>query len=464
MKTSSNNRSVEFFKAWLESQKEEICNRFFEFLKIPSISTDPSYRLDIYRAHDFLKAELLARGFDVKSIKTPRYPVLLAKLPFKANLPTVVIYNHYDVQPVDPLEKWSSPPFEPTLSQEGEVFARGAQDNKGQLWATLAGLDALAAYGDIPCNITWCIEGEEESGSIGLNAVLKQIAPEIKADALFVIDLTVPSLEKPALVLGCRGNITLTLELKGSKNDLHSGLHGGIAYNPLHGLVEMLSALRDRESGKILIEGFYDDVVMPEEEERELLNLEFDAQKYEMENEASACGGEKEFSPLESAWLRPTLEINGLCGGYAGDGFKTVIPSMATAKISCRLVSKQEPQKIRQLLEKRLRELTPKGLELTLKWHGSGGSCKSNPKSKAFLSVKQAYEEVLEKPCHAIMSGGSIPVIAAMSEKMGSDVVFFGLGLDSDNIHAPNEHYGLERLLKLAAIIARSLEVLAGRI
>jgi acetylornithine deacetylase/succinyl-diaminopimelate desuccinylase-like protein len=311
--------------------------------------------------------------------------------------------------------------------------------------------------GPLPCSVTLCIEGEEESGSVGLFHILDSLKDKIQADALLVVDVDIPQKDTPAVTLGCRGNVTMTIELTGSHSDLHSGMHGGIVFNPLNALVQMLGKMRDDE-GLVLIDGFYDDVHVYSEEEKKEFLLDFDPAAYEKTFGAKPSGGEKAFSPIESCWMRPTLEINGLSGGYAGEGFKTVIPAKATAKISCRLVPKQNPQKILASLQKRVQELLPEGMKVKMTLHGQSSWAQADPGSLIVKAARAAYSEAFGKPCACILSGGSIPITARLSEVSGADILFVGYGLSDDNIHAPNEHYGSDRLIKLAAIIGATLE------
>lgn len=458
MATASNLQQT---RSYLLSHKQSLVEGLKELLAIPSISTDPQYKEAIYKAHDWIFKTLKQMGFTTQSIPTCRYPVILAKMHVSEHLPTVLIYNHYDVQPVDPIELWDHPPFEPYIDENDEIYARGAQDNKGQFWAVICALKALLAHDKrLPCNVILCVEGEEESGSTGLNSVLDQIKDQIQAQTLLIVDVDVPSVDKPAVTLGARGNVSMTLELRGSKSDLHSGLHGGIVYNPNHALVELLSKLRAAD-GTILIDGFYDDVLRPSKDERELIDFSFDSSAYEQKFKAKPCGGEKRFLPLESCWLRPTLEINGLSGGYSGEGFKTVIPAKAIAKISCRLVANQDPVKILKAVKDKILSLVPDGIEATLQVHGSLGWARSNLNSSSVAAVRQAYEEVFGVACKSVFSGGSIPITASLAKACQADVIFMGYGLSDDNIHAPNEHYGIQRLTTLACVIARSLELIA---
>jgi acetylornithine deacetylase/succinyl-diaminopimelate desuccinylase-like protein len=401
-------------------------------------------------------------GLKVEKWPTKGHPVIFASSqPILPDQPTLLIYNHYDVQPVDPLNEWDSPPFEPTVRQ-GEVYARGAEDNKGQCFYVLQALKALLhKHGSFPINIKLCIEGEEECGSEGLADILqdKKRQAQLKADYLVIVDMGLRDKNTPAVTLGVRGIVTMGLHLKGSHIDLHSGSHGGIAYNPLHALVEMLSKLRD-SNGKITIPGFYDDVVEIDEKNRSLIALDFDTKEYETMFGALPEGGEKKYTPWERAWNRPTLEINGISGGYSGQGFKTVIPAKASAKISCRLVPNQDPKKIGKLVAEYLKKLAPKGMEVEVEVYGGGKAIRANPTSKVVVAFAKAYEELFKKPCEYIYSGGSIPIVTNLAEASQSEVILMGFGLPDDQIHAPNEHFGVDRLEKGCEVIFRAIELL----
>lgn len=457
MKNSTPLSTIDFIKTELEKETPLWRARLVEFLRIPSISTSAQYKDDVLKAYHWLAQELEGIGFSIEHVQTPKYPVILARMKGPENSPHVMIYGHYDVQPADPESLWHHPPFEPFIDASGEIFARGAQDNKGQLWAVIQSIRVLKENGKLPCHVTLCIEGEEESGSAGLFQIADSIKDKLAADALLVVDVDVPAKDTPAVTLGCRGNITMTIELEGSSGDLHSGMHGGIVFNPLHALVQMLGKMR-ADDGSILIDGFYDDVIRYSEEEKKEFLLNFDAAAYEKTFGAKPCGGEKAFSPIESCWMRPTLEINGIQGGYTGDGFKTVIPAKAIAKVSCRLVPNQNPQKIAQMLQKKLRELAPEGMKLNMTLHGESAWARANPKSSIVKAAREAYSTAFGKNCACTLSGGSIPITAKLGQLAEAEILFMGYGLSDDNIHAPNEHYGTDRLITLAAIVAATLE------
>lgn len=442
-----------------QKNKEKSFNEFFEFLSIPSVSSEPEFKNEIIKGANWVKAYLEKLGFDTELWETSVHPVVFGSwMKAGPDQPTLLIYNHYDVQPVDPLELWETPPFEPTV-RNGEVYARGAQDNKGQCFYVLQALKTLLeATGKLPINVKVIIEGEEECGSVGLESLLIKKQKELKADYLAIVDLGIPSVTEPTLTLGIRGIMTFDVTATGSNTDMHSGFHGGIAFNPIHGLIELLGKLRDK-NGKITIPHYYDDVQELSKEDRKDLALEFDEDKYFKEFGAKANGGERNLSPTERAWIRPTIEVNGIWGGYTGQGFKTVIPAKAHAKVSCRLVPDQDPQKVKKMFIDFLTSNAPEGIKIDVFTHKGGGpAVKIKPSSKLVQAFAKAYTDVFGKPCRYIYGGGSIPIVEALSKASGAEVVMLGLGLASDKIHAPNEHFGLKRIEMGVPIIACALQ------
>lgn len=434
---------------------------FLKFLSIPGVSAEERYKDEVKRCADWLNAYIQEIGLRSEIWETNRHPVIFAEWDKAGpDKPTLLIYNHYDVQPPEPLEEWISPPFEPTI-REGNVYARGAQDNKGQCFYVLEALKLLLEkHGSLPINVKLCIEGEEECGSKSLSEILDARKHQLEADYLAIVDLNIKSPSEPSLTLGIRGIMTMDVEVVGSDIDLHSGQHGGIAYNPIHALVEILAKLRDRE-GKITVPGFYDEVVELSPEERSKLSLNFDENEYKRHYGAIPAGGERKFSPLERNWLRPTIEINGIYGGYSGPGFKTVLPAKAGAKVSCRLVSNQDPETIAESVSKFIEGNAPEGVKVKVNVHPGGGKAvnaeASSIVAKAFA---KAFEQIFGKPCEFVYTGGSIPVVTELALTSGSQTVLVGLGLDTDRIHAPNEHFGLDRLEKGALVMARAIEIL----
>lgn len=452
-------------KEWIETNQSRWMEDFYTFLRFPSISSEAEFKSSIHDCINWLESYLKELDFTTEIWPTEGHPILFASnLEAGPDQPTLLIYHHYDVQPADPLEEWKSSPFEPE-KRGGEVYARGAQDNKGQCFYTLQALKLLMKErGKLPINIKLCIEGEEEIGSPSLTAILDEKSGILKADYLAIVDAGIRTPETPALALGIRGIVTIDVEFKGSETDLHSGSNGGIAHNPLHALVNLLATTRD-STGRITIPGFYRDVKEMLPEEKEAISFHFDDEKFFEQTGVRATGGEAEYSVLERAWTRPTLEFNGLWGGYSGTGFKTVIPARAFAKVSCRLVPDQDPEEIGNLVAKYLEEHAPAGVEVKVKVRpGVGKAIRVSPNARVVQAFSKAFEEAFESPCEFILEGGSIPITAELAAACGGETVLLGLGLPTDQIHAPNEHFGVDRLKKGMLIMARSMELLAADI
>ncbi len=445
-----------------QASSEQMLKDYLTFLRFQSISSEPEFKFQVNDCALWLKQYLEDSRFQVELWEGEGFPVIFAQnMEAGPDKPTVLLYGHYDVQPVDPLELWETPPFDPV--QKGDmVYARGAQDNKGQTMYVIAALRALAAAPEgLPVNVKLCLDGEEECGSSNLKAQLKSRATALKADYLAIVDLGMFDENNPTVSLGVRGMTALTVEVTGSDTDLHSGVHGGIVYNPNHALVEILAGLRDK-SGRVTVPGFYDEVVELSNDIRDRLWSGIDSDTYEQVFGAKATGGEKDYPLIESASTRPTLEINGIGGGYAGDGFKTVIPAKAVAKISCRLVPNQDPDKIRQLLIDTIKELTPDGVTVDFPGIVEGGKpVRANPDSKIVKAVAQAYTEISGVQAGYHLEGGSVPIVADLVEATGAEPVMMGWGLIGDNVHAPNESFSLQRMQKGFITIARMLEIIA---
>ena len=435
---------------------------YYRFLRFQSVSSEPQYKSEVLACAEWAVNYLAAGGFAVESWPTSGYPVIFAEYSGAGpDKPTVLFYGHYDVQPVDPVELWSSPPFEPTV-RDGEVYARGAQDNKGQIFYTMAGLvAALRAHGSLPVNVKLVIEGEEEVGSNGLNEVIVSKAERLAADHVVVVDVGFKDRSSPSVVVGVRGIITFDVEVIGANTDLHSGTHGGIVYNPNRALVEILASLWD-EHGRVQIPGFYDAVVPMTPKEREVLSSDFDANWYRGLFAAEAIGGERDVPPFERAWLRPTVEINGMAGGYHGAGFKTVIPAKAIAKVSCRLVPNQEPDAIGVALEKFLTSKCPTGLQIRVSVGHGGRAIRSRADAPIVDAARAAIAETTGGPCGVALEGGSIPIITELARAAGGEVVLIGYAYPEDNMHAPNEHFGLDRMRMGFVTILRLLENVAA--
>lgn len=457
---SQNN--LETLNKYFDQNKEKITKDYFTFLSFQSISSETSYAAEILKCAEWLVDYLRQMNFETQLWPTGGHPTVFAtNMRAGPDKPTLLIYQHYDVQPVDPLPEWHSPPFEPRI-HEGEVYARGAQDNKGQCFYTIQALKALLhGNSTLPINIKLFIEGEEECGSRGLAQVLSQKRQELKADYLAIVDLGLRDRHTPAVTLGIRGIVTMDLSVQGSQMDLHSGSHGGLVYNPLHALVQILSRLRN-PSGKITIPGFYDDVIPLGEAERSQITLSFDPHAYQETFGTIPSGGEQEMSPLERAWFRPTIEINGISGGYTGSGFKTVIPAKASAKISCRLVPNQDPQRIGALVAQFLEKQAPAGTKVEVSVHAGGGrAVRTKPSSTIVQAFAQAYSDVFQAPCEFIFEGASIPIVTELAEASESEVVLVGMGLPDDQIHSPNEHFGLDRFKQGFLVMSRAIQILS---
>lgn len=449
--------------SYFQENQTELLKDYFTFLSFPSISSEENYKFETRQCAEWVVSFLQSIGMKTTLWETSGHPIIYAEnLSAGPDQPTLLLYNHYDVQPVDPIELWKTPPFSPTQYGD-QVRARGAQDNKGQCFYVLQALKYyFTEEGRLPINIKLVIEGEEECGSEGLIQILSSKKSELQADYVAIVDLGIPDRETPAITLGLRGLITLDVKVSGADSDLHSGSQGGLLYNPIHALVEVLAKLRDA-SGKITIPGFYDSMIPMPEGEKQQLTLDFDEEKYRAQFGTSATGGETAFSPPERNWLRPTLEINGIWGGYNGSGFKTVIPSQAFAKISCRLVPGQDPEKIGGLVAKTIESLAPKGIKIEAAVrHGGGPAVRGGASSKIVQAVAEAYEEAFHKKCQYILEGASIPVVSQLSSVCGGETVLFGLGLPDDHIHAPNEHFGIDRIglgLEIIVNIIRKLQI-----
>lgn len=439
-------------KSWIASQRERIQRDYFTFLKFPTIGVDPKCADAMHACAHWLKAQAESAGLQAELIPTSRFPLLYAEAGQGPH--TLLIYGHYDVQPVDPLEEWISPPFEPTV-REGKVFARGALDDKGQMWYAIEALRMLK--GKLPLRVKLLIEGGEESGSEGLYEALPKISSRIQTDSLLVADFDLLDAQTPAISLGARGLTTMEVTLTGSNTDLHSGMHGGLAYNPNRALAELIATLWDKE-GRVAVPGFYDEV---EEMKAEGLTFRFNEKTYASQFAIEKLGGESKRTLLERNWLRPTLEINGMAGGYAGPGFKTVIPARATAKISCRLVPHQDPDTIGKKVKAYLEKQVPRGIQIEVKLDHGGRPFRGRADSPLARALSDAYHEVMGKPAACILSGGSIPVIADLLRHSGGDVVGMGFGLAEDQIHAPNECFSLDRLEKGIETLARTIQLLA---
>jgi acetylornithine deacetylase/succinyl-diaminopimelate desuccinylase-like protein len=431
---------------WFSTHRQAILADFFRFLEFKSISADSTYQQDILACAKWLGDYLRVMGMKVQLWPTSSgHPVVFAerKSPV-ADAPTLMIYHHYDVQPVDPMDLWKSDPFKPMIKGD-LVYARGAQDNKGQCFYSILALKAFFEMTQqLPLNVKLFIEGEEESGSHGTEEMIDGQKASLKADSLLVIDSDLAGPGIPALTMGVRGILSFEFSCRNASIDLHSGMFGGIVYNPNRALAEAIAAIWDPK-GRVKVPHFYDDVEELSKEHYRLLDLSFSQEEMSKQFGIKAFAPEIGFSPRESSWIRPTVEINGICGGYTGKGFKTVIPAEAFAKISCRLVPHQKPEKIYRQLCQYLEEHLPKGFEAKADLIHGTPAFRSNFDSLIAKTAVKAYEEVMKVPCRYKLSGGSIPIVGKLAEVSGAETVLMGFGLDEDNVHAPNECFGLKR-------------------
>jgi acetylornithine deacetylase/succinyl-diaminopimelate desuccinylase-like protein len=435
-------------------------NELKDLLRIPSISTLPEHKGDCRRAAEVLAAELARIGMEnARLIEAEGHPLVYAEWLHAAGKPTALFYGHYDVQPTDPLDEWLSPPFEPT-ERDGNLYARGAVDDKGQVWAQIKALESLlAATGSLPLNVRVILEGEEEVGGEGVAAFVASKPPELKADFALVSDTELFAPDLPTLCVGLRGMIYTELEVRGAKSDLHSGMYGGAAPNPFMALAQMLTRLKD-EDGHILIPGFYDDIIPPSPEELAAWrSLPFDEEQYRIAEVGSrSLVGEAGYTVLERTWARPTLDVHGIPGGFIGAGAKTVIPAKALAKVSMRLVPGMTPAKSFALYKAYVAKIAPAGVDVEVRLIHSGDPCLVRVDNPYIQAATRALKEVWGKETVFIRSGGSIPIVGDFDRHLGMPSVMMGFGLPDDNIHAPNEKFHLKNFELGIESIVRFLE------
>ncbi|MBT31220.1 MAG: peptidase dimerization domain protein [Thalassobius sp.] len=433
---------------YIESNKERFLSELFDLLRIPSISTDKKYKDDVIKAAEFLKNKLSEAGADNAELcATPGYPIVFAEKIIDEKLPTVLVYGHYDVQPADPLNLWTTPPFEPEI-RNGKIYARGACDDKGQTYMHVKAFETMMKNGALPCNIKFMLEGEEESGSEHLEGFVTENKDKIAADVILISDTGIIANDVPAITVGLRGMSYMEVEVTGPNRDLHSGLYGGGVPNPINVLTKMIASLTDDE-GKITIPGFYDKVeVLSDAQRAELAKAPFDQEFFKSEIGLKDVQGEKGYSTPERVSIRPTLDVNGIWGGYMEEGAKTVIPSKAHAKISMRLVPFQEPEEITALFTKHFESIAPESVSVKVIPHHGGDPAVIPTDSIAYKAASKAMESTFGKTPVPVRSGGSIPIVAMFKEQLGLDSILMGFGLDSDAIHSPNEHYGVFNFMK----------------
>ena len=429
--------------AYLDQHRDRFEEELCQLLRIPSISTDGQYAPDVRRAADWMADHFRAMGLTTELIETARHPIVLAESPVVEGAPTVLVYGHYDVQPPDPLDEWISPPFEPTV-RDGNVYARGATDDKGQMFTHIKSAQAwLDTLGRLPVQLKFLIEGEEESGSDSLYAFLEQSADRLDCDIVVISDSSQFAPNQPAITCGLRGISYFELRLRGPRQDLHSGSFGGIVKNPALALAEMLAAMIDSE-GRVQVPGFYDEVrELSATERQQLAELPCDDQQFARQLGVESLFGEQGYSLLERRWTRPTYDVHGIWGGYSGEGGKTVIPCRAAAKFSFRLVPDQDPRRIAEATRTFLENRRPAGIEMELVDMGGAPSAVVSSDSPFVAAAAAAIESGFGRPPVYIREGGSIPVVSAFRDKLGADTLLLGWGLDDDNTHSPNEKFCL---------------------
>lgn len=445
---------METVKGYIEQHKQRFLDELFALIRIPSISALSENKDIMYRAAHYIKENLLVSGADKAVVMdTAGWPVIYAEKMVNSSWPTVLVYGHYDVQPPEPLEEWNSPPFIPEI-REGKIYARGADDNKGQLFMQLKAFEYLVKENKLPCNVKFLIEGEEEISSPSLKKFCIDNKKMLTADVILVSDTMIQSLAEPALTIGLRGIAYFELTLTGSNRDLHSGLYGGAVNNPAIVLTELIAGMKDK-NGHITIPGFYDDVLEVSKEERQLLNeIPFDEDTFAMNIAVTQLFGEKDYTTIERLGIRPSLDINGMWSGYTGEGAKTILPSKASAKISMRLVPNQTPAKIEQLFKEYLRSIMPSSVRHHLEVLHGGNPYISPWNSKEVEAGIAAIEKALGRKPLPVRGGGSIPVISDFEEVLGIKAVLLGFGLDTNAIHSPNENFPLINFFKGIETIA----------
>lgn len=441
-------------KDYVEQNKDRFLNELMELLRIPSVSADPKYKPDVLRMAEAMKAKLIDAGADkVEVSATNGYPVVYGEKMIDPKLPTVVVYGHYDVQPADPLNLWDSPPFEPVIKKtaihpQGAIFARGSCDDKGQAYMHVKAFELMMRTNTLPCNVKFMIEGEEEVGSANLADWVKANKERLKGDIILISDTSMIANNIPSIDVGLRGLTYMEVEVTGPNRDLHSGVYGGAVANPINILCKMIASLHDKNN-HITIPGFYDDVEKLSAKERKELNkAPFKLNAYKKDLAIGDVWGEKGFTTLERTGIRPTLDVNGIWGGYTGEGAKTVLPSKAYAKISMRLVPGQNSQKISKLFAKHFAKIAPKSVKVKVSAHHGGEPVVVSTTSHAYQAAAKAMEQSYGKRPIPTRGGGSIPIVALFKKELGLDSILFGFGLDSDALHSPNEHYGVFNYLK----------------
>ncbi|MBE2246998.1 MAG: dipeptidase [Candidatus Competibacteraceae bacterium] len=434
--------------SFINQHKDRFLEELFALLRIPSISADPAYKQDMITTAEYVKKKLEEAGADkVEVCSTPGHPIVYGEKILDPNLPTVLVYGHYDVQPVVPLELWTTPPFEPTIRNE-RVYARGACDDKGQVYMHIKAFEAMMKTNSLPCNVKFMIEGEEETGSSNLGPFCVANKEKLKSDVILISDTSMIANDTPSIDVGLRGLSYVEVSVTGPNRDLHSGVYGGAVANPINILAKMIASMHD-ENNHITIPGFYDDVVELSTEERaEMAKAPFDISAYKKDLEVADVWGENGYSVIERTGIRPTLDVNGIWGGYTGEGSKTVLPSKSFAKISMRLVPNQSSEKITKLFTDYFTSIAPPSVRVEVHPHHGGDPVVTPTDSLEFQAASMAMEKTFGKKPIPTRGGGSIPIVALFERELGTKSVLMGFGLDEDGLHSPNESYGLFNFYK----------------
>ncbi len=439
---------MQVWKDYQEQHKDRFLNELLDLLRIPSISAKSEHKEDMVKCAAAVQQRLLEAGADKAEIyPTVGHPVVYGEKMIDPAKPTVLVYGHYDVQPPDPLELWHSGPFEP-LIKDGKIYARGSCDDKGQFYMHVKALETMVQTGTLACNVKFCIEGEEEVGSPNLATFIKNNKELLKADVILISDTAMLSMENPSIDIGVRGLSYIQIEVTGPNRDLHSGVYGGAVANPITMLAKMIASCHD-ENNHITVPGFYDDVVESTPEERAMMaKAPFSEDAYKTDLGVSSVWGEKGYTTNERTGIRPTLEVNGIWGGYTGEGAKTVLPSKAYAKVSARLVPNQSSEVITEKLLNYFRSIAPAGVVVKAENHHGGEPYMTPVDSKAYKAAAAAIKDTFGKDAIPVRGGGSIPICALFEKELGIKIVFMGFGLDSDNLHSPNEKYDIFNFYK----------------
>ncbi len=433
---------------FIENKQDQYLQEIFELLRIPSVSTDPKFNEEVLKAAGYLEQKLNeAKADKVEVHKTTGYPIIYAEKIIDTSLPTVLIYGHYDVQPADPIELWKSPPFEPEV-RNGKIYARGASDDKGQMYVHVKAFSIMSENNDLPCNVKFLIEGEEEVGSTHLENFIIDHREKLAADVVLISDTSIVSNQTPSITVGLKGLSYVEVEVTGPNRDLHSGVYGGSVANPINTLCKMIASLKD-ENNRVTIPGFYDKVVdLSPEERKKLAERPFNLEDFKKDLDIGEVEGEEGYSTIERTGIRPTLDVNGIWGGYTGEGSKTVLPSKAYAKISMRLVPDQNSKEITKMFSDHFKSIAPKSVKVEVRPHHGGEPATTSIESVGYKAASKAFAGAWGSQPIPTREGGSIPIVSLFQNHLKVDPILMGVGLDSDAIHSPNESFGVFNYLR----------------